>query len=149
MYRKDYVDIATGLALAVFGCAAAIYCANSYPLGQFNNLGPGMFPTGAGLALAAFGLAIAVPAFFRSGAPVEINLRAGIAVLASIGVFAATATSFGLVPASIATILVSVIGDTRLGIVGALILAVALSVVAALIFITGLGVVLPIYRWPF
>lgn len=149
MYRKDYVDIATGLALAVFGCAAAIYCASNYPLGQFNSLGPGMFPTGAGLALAAFGLIIAVPAFLRSGTPVEINMRASAAVLAAIGVFAATAATFGMVPGAILAVLVSVLGDTRLGIVGALILAVTLSVLATLIFITGLGVVLPIYRWPF
>lgn len=149
MYRKDHADIATGLVLAVVGAAAAVYCATNYPLGKFNSLGPGMFPTGAGLALAVFGLAIAVPAFFRGGPPIEVNIRGALAVLGAIGVFAATATSFGIAPAAILAVLVSVLGDTRLGIVGALILAVVLSVIATLIFVTGLGVALPIYRWPF
>jgi hypothetical protein len=137
------------MVLSILGCGAAIYCAMNYPLGEFNNLGPGMFPTGAGLALAIFGLAIAIPAFFRGGPAAEINLRAALAVLVAIGVFAATANTFGLAPAAMLAVLVSILGDTRLRVVGAIVLAVALSVVATLIFVVGLGVALPIYRWPF
>ena len=72
-----------------------------------------------------------------------------ILVLVSLASFGVLLPMFGLAPATIVLMLIAAFAITgRIG-VGDVVYAVVTSVVAVLVFINGLGVVLPAVRWPF
>jgi hypothetical protein len=119
-------------------------------LGTLAKMGPGYFPTAAGIALIGLGLLLVINALRKGGAlarvPFGIPVILLLAALVSFGVLLPI---FGLVPATITLMLISAFAVTgRIG-VGDIIYAVLTSVAAVLIFINGLGVVLPAVRWPF
>jgi hypothetical protein len=148
MLSRDYRDIVTGAVLTLAGLIYAGYTAAKYDTGSISEMGPGMFPLGLGLMLAGFGVVIALPALRRVGEPVEVEWRQAVAVVASIVVFGLLIRPFGLVPAVIALTLVATLGDDKLGLRGALLLAAGVTAMAALIFVIGLGMLIPLVRWP-
>jgi hypothetical protein len=148
MLSRDYIDVITGLVLATLGLGAAIFCAVNYDVGRLNFMGPGMFPAGAGVCLAVFGVLIAAPAWLRAGPKPDINIRATAAVIVSVCIFAATLISIGLVPATILCVAIAGLGDPRIGVVESLILGVVLAGLAWFIFIFALALSLPAFHWP-
>lgn len=112
-------------------------------------MGPGMFPMSLGFLLAGLGALIAIPAFFRQGTLPTIDWRPVIFVMAGVLIFALTVTRLGMVPAIILLTFAAVAADTKIGWRGAILLSIALSVIAYLIFRVGLGIVLEPFRWPF
>jgi hypothetical protein len=56
MLSRDYRDIVGGLLLVVLGLGFSWYAAEHYDLGSLRRMGPGMFPTVLGVALACLGL---------------------------------------------------------------------------------------------
>ncbi|MEQ9362058.1 MAG: tripartite tricarboxylate transporter TctB family protein, partial [Rhodospirillales bacterium] len=62
MYRIDYVDIAGGVLLILFGAAVTYTSVTHYPMGTPSRMGPGMFPAGLGVVLALLGLVMALQA---------------------------------------------------------------------------------------
>lgn len=148
MRERDHRDIAAGGFLVAVGLGAALYAATHYGMGSLRNIGPGAFPTGAGLVLAALGLAMLVPALGRAGVrgPVEGGVAA--AVLASVAAFALVLPRFGLVPATVALVVVARLAARPARPAGTLALAAGLSVLAWAVFVVALGVPLAAFRWP-
>lgn len=137
------------MALIVIGCFVSIYTITRLELGSGMQMGPGMFPAALGMLLAALGLAILVPALRHDRGLPRVEWRPAMAVLSSILVFAVTIRPFGLLPAIVALTLIATRADSRLSILGTMILAAVLATIAFLIFHVGLGATLPILNWPF
>jgi len=64
-------------------------------------------------------------------------------------VFALTVERIGVIPAIFLLTGLSVLADNKLGIIGTLLLAAALSAAAVLIFLVGLGIPIHPFVWPF
>jgi hypothetical protein len=148
MWRHDYRDIVAGGFFLVLGLAAALHAAASYKLGTLRSIGPGMFPTCIGVAMAVFGLMILIPAFGRAGIRPKWEPGIAAAVLASVAAFSAVLPAFGLVPATFALTFVARLAEPRLRPGGTLALATALSLLTWAVFVAALGVPLPPFRWP-
>jgi len=148
MTRRDYRDIIAGLALTAAGAFASLYGLSTLRMGTLDRMGPGMFPVAVGMILAAFGLAVLVPALFRRGQAVHIDFTALAAITAAMLSFALLIRPFGMVPAIVVMTVVAALADRRLSVPGVLVMAAALSVVGALIFGVGLGVPVSLISWP-
>lgn len=149
MYRRDYKDIIGGSLLLVAGLMIAWHAMRTLEFGTISRMGPGMFPASIGLLLAGFGIAILVPAFFRSGAVEAIEWRSVLTVLASVAVFAATIRWLGLIPAIMAQIFISTLAEPKFRPRATLAMCVALPLAAYFIFSVGLDLPITLARWPF
>ena len=149
MFSRDYRDVAGGLVLILLGVAVSGYAFSQYDLGTLRRMGPGMFPTILGIALALLGLLQVIPALTRPGQMPEIRVFSPLFVLSGCAAFALTLTSFGLLPAVAALIVVSSLAELEIRPIRLALLIVALCLLAWLVFGLGFGLNLPMYRWPF
>jgi hypothetical protein len=149
MYSRDYRDIIGGALLIILGLWAGFHAMSTFDLGTPSRMGPGMFPASLGFLLAGLGALIALSALFRSGPRITVHWRPMIFIMLGVWAFAIIVVPFGMVPAIVVLTIAAVLADTKIGIIGTAILAVALSVLAYLIFRVGLGIVLEPFRWPF
>jgi hypothetical protein len=145
MKSKDTRDIIGGFTLVAIGLFAALY-AQRYDLGELQEMGPGYFPTALGVLLSVLGLFIAIPAFFREGTAIDIEWKSLIWVLISLAVFAIALTKAGLIVATILSVLAAAVPSksswkTRI------ILALCLAVIIYIVFLFGLGMILPVWPW--
>jgi hypothetical protein len=119
-------------------------------LGSMSRMGPGYFPMAAGIGLALLGGLLLISAARKNGPLARIPFGIPvILLLVSLIAFAVLLPMFGLAPATIVLMLISSLAVS--GRVGPadVIYAVAISIAAVLIFINGLGMVLPAVKWPF
>jgi len=150
MYARDYRDLIGGGLLVALGLWAGIHSLNNFDIGTMGRMGPGMFPASLGFLLAGVGALIVVPALFRAGeGKITIDWRPMFFIMGGVLMFGLTVTTFGMIPAVIILTIFGVLADTKMGVLGTIVLAVGLSLLAYLIFILGLGIVLPAFRWPF
>lgn len=147
MLERDYRDIIGGALLALAGAWIAWYATSYLDLGTIRRMGPGLFPTGMGVLLSLFGIAIMVPAFFRTGTCDEFEFRSTAAVLGSVATFAMIIGPFGLLPAIAALVVVASLAETVFRPVAIFGLIACLSVMAYLIFSVGLGLPLAMVRF--
>lgn len=108
-----------------------------------------MFPATLGYLPAAIGALIAIPAWFRSSSLPKPEHRPLFFVLLGIIAFALTVERIGVVPAIFLLTGFAVLADNKLGIIGTLVLAAALSIAATLIFLVGLSIPIHPFVWPF
>ena len=144
--RRDWPDIAGGLALAAIGVAAAGWAWMHYDLGSLRRMGPGAFPLALGSMLAGFGAVVALPALRRPGEATPVEPWAVVAVLASILLFGLALRPFGLVAASFAGVLVATLPAPQPGRTWRLALAAIVTLLVVLVFSLGLRMSLPL--WP-
>lgn len=149
MLSRDYRDIITGGALFAMGLFVAIYSLSHYPLGKMTRMGPGMFPTGLGLLLAGFGAVIAISALWRGGTWPEVDVRAAVAVIASVASFAIFIDRIGMVPTVAIMSVLAVAGDKNGTVKRAASLAIGLNLLAVPIFIYGLDLPIALAKWSF
>lgn len=149
LYQRDGRDLIAGMLMIVIGVFSALYASQHYPVGTVTRMGPGLFPTTLGYLLAAIGALIAIPAWFRSGSLPKPEGRPLLFVLLGTLVFALTVERIGVVPAIFLLTGFAVLADNKLGIIGTLVLAAALSAAAVLIFLFGLGIPIQPFKWPF
>lgn len=149
MLSHDYRDILGGVVLIAFGLAFSAYAFANYEMGTVNRMGPGMFPVALGVVLAAFGVMQAVPALFRTGKMPEIRIWTPLFVLSGVAAFALMIRPFGLLPAVLGVTLISSLAELKIRPVSLAILAGSLCLISWLIFRVGLGLPIPMYRWPF
>ncbi|TSE24000.1 Tripartite tricarboxylate transporter TctB family protein [Tepidimonas sediminis] len=145
--QRDVRDLIGGLLMAAVGAAAALYAQAHYELGELRNMGPGFFPVVLGWVLAVLGVLIALPALLRPGESIQLAGRAALCVIGSIVVFGLLLKPAGLVPATVAAVLVASLADARFTWRTRLLTAAAIAALAWLIFIAGLGMVLPSWPW--
>lgn len=149
MYRRDYRDIAAGMLAVSLGIFAFVYAQSHYDLGTLRHPGAGMFPAALGLFMAVMGCFVVAPALLRAGPKLDANIRPALTVAASIAVFALIVTRFGLVPAIVATVLVSSFAETPRSHWVVALLAVVLTLVGVLVFVVGLKLSIPLFSWRF
>lgn len=148
MRRVDYRDLIGGALITLAGLAAMYYSLTAFTVGTAARMGPGYFPALVGSLLALCGIIILIPALLRAGTMPTFELRPLFWISLSTLAFALLLVPFGLVPAIIVQTLLAGISDCKLSWRGALLLAATLAVGATLIFKVGLGLIVPVFAWP-
>lgn len=149
MLDRDFRDVVAGLALTAFGTVSAAYAFSHYAMGTITRMGPGMMPVSLGLILAAFGIAIAAPAFLRKGESVKIVARPLIFLPLAILCFAVMIETAGLMPAVFFTVVIATFAEKTVPLRKAILLGASMVVLTWAIFILGLGLPIPAIDWPF
>ncbi|MBS0317994.1 MAG: tripartite tricarboxylate transporter TctB family protein [Proteobacteria bacterium] len=150
--RKDYYG---GALMVVIGVAAA-YAATGYHLGTLARMGPGFFPFALGVLLALIGVAVAISA--RGDDAPEVggghghghalpDARGAICIVLGILAFLVLGKWGGLLPATFAIVFISALGDRSNRLKHALLLAIAMSVIAAVVFWWALQLQMPLFQW--
>ncbi|HWK66876.1 MAG TPA: tripartite tricarboxylate transporter TctB family protein [Rhizobiaceae bacterium] len=145
---RDVTDVVAGVATSIIGLLV-VYNAWEYPMGTARDMGPGYFPTLAGVALALLGPGII---FVEGRRPVDekpeyVHPRSLLLILGSIGMFAALVGPFGLGPATFASVFLSALADRTSTLLFATVLAFCVTGFAVAAFVYGLGVQIPGIRW--
>jgi Tripartite tricarboxylate transporter TctB family len=145
MAKLNKADFAAGLLFIFFGVVFGL-SALGLEMGTTLRMGPGYFPMGLALILMGLGLAIVVSALGSVGEDVgSFAWRGMILILAAPVFFGLTLRGLGLVPSLFATTLIAALAAPKLRLTGALVLALAVTVFATLVFSYGLG--LPFRRF--
>lgn len=144
--RRDFVG---GTILAAIGLLVAIYTLSNYDLGSLSRMGPGMVPALLGGLLTILGLAIVISSLRGGDGPIEIDVRALLAISLGAVVFVLVLETFGLFPAVIVMSLATTMFEDRLSWPGRVVLALVLAAIAVALFPMALGMHISIARWPF
>ncbi|WP_172293690.1 tripartite tricarboxylate transporter TctB family protein [Pseudoruegeria sp. HB172150] len=145
--QRDHLDIWGGVALAVFGLAVAFYSVNHYDFGELRRIGPGFFPTVLGGILVLLGIAVAVPAFLRSGTTPKVDLKEALFILAAVVVFAVLIERVGILLSTFVTVLITTIPAPKPGLLWRVVTAIVVSAISWAIFVAGLGMPLDVFPW--
>ncbi|MDO9159723.1 MAG: tripartite tricarboxylate transporter TctB family protein, partial [Burkholderiaceae bacterium] len=97
--------------------------------------------------LAVLGILIAVPAFFRSGPPVQVRWKPFALVMASLVAFAMTLKVLGLIVATMLAVVIASLADNDTRWKGRILIAVGVALITYLVFGLGLSMVLPMWPW--
>lgn len=139
-------DFFAGALFAAIGLASLVV-GRGYRLGTLLSMGPGYFPRAAGVLLTAFGFAVMLASLRANGAPLAAwRLRSLLLVLVSIVLFGWSLERFGLVAASMLLVVVACLADRDRNVFEAIGVAVALTLIAWLVFVKGLD--MPLLVWP-
>ncbi|MGB3339478.1 MAG: tripartite tricarboxylate transporter TctB family protein [Devosia sp.] len=144
MDRYDLRDVIGGFAILLIGAFFAFNSMN-YSLGTLQSMGAGLFPLILSVCFVAFGLAILIPAFFRSGDVIVVKLKDPAIVTASIVVFALVLDRVGVILAVIASILVVSL-SVKLTWIWRVGLCVVVAASTYILFVRLLGMNIPV--WP-
>lgn len=142
-------DLASGAILVAVGLLVSLQ-ALDYGLGTVRTIGPGLFPFIAGAALALLGVALAISAVVdrseESVPVVRIRWLAAVSVFAGLVAWALLTPAFGLLPGTVALILLASLASGRLrpGLIMGLI--VVLCGGGYLLFVEALGLPLPMLK---
>lgn len=148
--QRNRDDIAAGLLIAAVGAGAAITALSQNRLGTTANMGSAYMPAVLGALLAVLGLLVAFRAL-RQGSESPLAVRASLRplgfVLGAVLLFAFLVSSIGVVLTSAVTIIAAAFGSREARLKETAILAAAVSLGAAFVFVKLLG--LPFKLWPF
>ena len=137
-------------ALALFGAGLFFVLHGlSYPLGTMSRMGPGYYPVLLGIVAIGLSLLMLCAAKSESARLPAIAWRPLGAVLGAILAVMLTIRLLGLVPAIMLTVFISGLADRRSRPRETLLLAASLAFGAWLVFSKGLGMPMPVFRWPF
>jgi hypothetical protein len=145
MSRKQ--DILAGALFASVGIAALVAGAG-YPAGTATHMGAGYFPRLLAAILVAFGIAVAIAGLRKPSAPAAFSplaLEPALAVTGAMLAFAALLPWAGLVPASIAVVVIGSLGNRDFRFVEAIVSALLLSAFSALLFVRGIGLTIEMF----
>ncbi len=150
--KVDLRDVIGGVILLAVG-VLAFYVASAYPFGTARRMGAGYFPTVLSAILAALGIAIIIkgfiPAFRDDGVGTPPSLRNIIGISASVAGFVIIGGRFGLIPGIAVLIIVSALVDRGNSVRTALLLAATVAAMGVVIFRWGLGIIFPLFDWPY
>ncbi|MCQ0969725.1 tripartite tricarboxylate transporter TctB family protein [Paracoccus sp. TK19116] len=144
--RRDWHDLLGGVAMVATGLFVSIYSQLHYDIGSLRQMGPGFFPVTLGGILAVLGLAIALPAWRRSGTARPLALPEMLAILAAIAVFGFGLQTLGIVVATAIAVVLASLPAPRPGWIWRCVLAVAVTALTWLVFKHGLRMTMPV--WP-
>jgi putative tricarboxylic transport membrane protein len=146
--KSDYY---AGGLIALIG-AGAVLQGQTYPIGTMMRIGPGFFPVVLGCVLALVGILIAViPAEAQQGGEHEtvpaFDFRGTACITGGVLLFIVIGKFAGLVPATLASVFLSAIGDRTTTVRQALLLAVIMTIIGVLLFVYGLSIQFPLLSW--
>lgn len=136
-------DRLCGLVVVLVG-ALVVLEASTYPMGALVRMGPGFLPVALGALLTLFGLAILAEGRRDDGPVPQVRLRPVLAVVCGLAAWILLAERGGFVVATTALIVLSSLAEPGFRPVSTLALALGVSVAGGLVFVTGLGVPLPL-----
>jgi hypothetical protein len=147
-YNRDYYG---GGLMFLIG-AGAVYKGMSYKMGTLSRMGPGYFPVAVGVVLAAMGVLIALGARRNVPAGAEKKYqppewRAWFCIVLSNIAFLVLGEYGGLLPATFAVVFISALGDRQNTLKSAFLLALAMALVAVVVFWWALSMQFPLFRW--
>jgi hypothetical protein len=134
-----------GLGMAGAGAFFAIY-GSQYTMGTAARMGAGFFPAILGWILVALGLLIALPACWRRGEAVVVQWSNLIWSVLGVVAFAAMLKAVGVVVASFATCLITLM-PARMALRLRLLVSAVIAGLTTLTFVIGLRMTLPIWPW--
>lgn len=137
-------DAAAGALFVAFG-GYFVLEAMTYEIGSAFRMGPGYMPIVLGGILVALGVLVAAKGIGTpdTEAAPPWPLRALVLVLGTIIFFAATIRGLGFVPVAFTSALVTALASRKNNWLSALIIAVGLCVLCLVIFVVGLGLIIP------
>jgi hypothetical protein len=138
-------DLASGAIFVAFG-GFFVLEALRYDFGTPFRMGPGFMPVVLGATLVALGIAVAAKGFGRTDeeAVPPWPWRGLVLVLGTILFFAATIRGLGFIPVVLISAFATAMSSSRNTVLSALVIAVGLCVLCYLIFVVGLGVIIPL-----
>jgi len=157
-FKKDYY----GGALMVLIGLSAVYAAFGYHIGSLSHMGPGFFPASVGVLMALVGVMIAISAAGqqkkpaaedKEDAPLHAHpsdfpdLRGAVCIIGGTLAFLLFGYYGGLLPATFAAVFIAGLGDRTNTVKQVLILALAMCVIAAVVFWWALQLQLPLFQW--
>lgn len=144
VFNASRNDLAAGGLFVAFGAYFALE-AMTYELGTPLRMGPGFMPAMLGGVLIALGMAVAIKGI---GKPDEQAAppwpwRGLVLILGTVLFFAATIRGLGFIPVVLISSMATALASRRNSILSALIISVGLCVLCLLIFVIGLGLIVP------
>lgn len=138
-------DMAAGGIFVAFGAYFALE-ALKYEFGTPFRMGPGFMPVVLGGILIALGIAVAAKGLGRPDeeAPAPWPWRGMALVLGTILFFAATIRGLGFIPVVLIAGFATALSSSRNTLLSSLIIAAGLCVLCLLIFVVGLGMIVPL-----
>jgi hypothetical protein len=144
--RLNVGEIVAAAMLTLAGLYVA-WEGSTYPLGTVVRMGPGFVPVALGLMLAAIGAVLTV-AVARSPDPTPKLYVVPVAwVCAGLLAFGLLAEPFGLVPATVAMVLLCALAERPVRPLSLGLLIVGLSALGAIVFVEALKLPMSIVRW--
>jgi putative tricarboxylic transport membrane protein len=144
--RINIPDFAFGLFLVALG-AIAFTLAGELSVGSAGAMGPGYVPRGLALIIMAYGAAMGLRALFSGfQAFPEIELRPLLLIGASVAAFALLLPVAGLALTGFVVVLAAGFAARDARVRGNIVLALAVTAFSILLFVTLLGLPIPI--WP-
>lgn len=153
-YYRGAIIVAIGLCAVVAG--------RTHEMGSLARMGSGFFPTAIGVLLVVVGFFIILASGLTSRAnsstlvtrvgthpPGLPDGRGSLCLVAGVLAFLGFGACVGLVPATFALVFISAMGDRRNTVAHALVLALLMSVIAAIVFSWALRIQLPMFQWRF
>lgn len=149
--RKDYLG---GVLLVAIGIGAMIE-GSRYSVGTLQKMGPGFFPLALGAILTLIGVAIALIARLEarpSPASSQHDSRAPewrgwLCITGSIVAFIGLGQHGGLVPATVALVFVSALGDRQNTLKSAATVTAVMLAICICVFWWALKINFPLFRW--
>ncbi|NML32884.1 tripartite tricarboxylate transporter TctB family protein [Paraburkholderia antibiotica] len=152
--KKDYYG---GILLLITGLSVVI-AGSQYKLGSLTRMGAGFFPVAIGALLALTGLLIAAQGLRSRKAPESAapaghgptgmpDLRGCACIILGILAFLLFGTYGGLIPATFAIVFISALGDRSNTLISAFAAALAMCVVAYIVFSYALQLQLQPFQW--
>ncbi|WP_020202532.1 MULTISPECIES: tripartite tricarboxylate transporter TctB family protein [Cupriavidus] len=152
-FKKDYY----GGALMTLVGLASVTAGLQYRTGTLAHMGPGFFPVAVGTLLALVGVMIALSARGEKAAAAPVpghdhshglpDLRGCVCIVLGVLAFLLLGKYGGLIPATFAIVFISALGDRSNTIKQAIVLALAMCVIAAVVFWWALQLQLPLFTW--
>jgi hypothetical protein len=138
-------DLAAGAIFVAFGAYFA-FEAMGYEFGTPFRMGPGFMPVVLGGVLIALGIAVAAKGYGKpdTEAPAPWPWRGIALVLGTIIFFAATIRGLGFIPVVLISAFATALSSRRNDLLQALVIAVGLCLLCYLIFVVGLGLLVPL-----
>lgn len=140
-------DLAAGMALIVMGGAYAAYTVATLPVGTLRQMGPGMFPLGLGVLLAALGVGVAAPALARDVAMPPVPHRSLWMSIGTVAAFALVIPRFGLVPAVVVSTVIAALAIRGSRWQVFLPMAVVMVPLSWVVFVFLLKIDIPLAQW--
>jgi putative tricarboxylic transport membrane protein len=141
-------DFWAGLIFTAAGLGFGVL-SRDYEFGTTFRMGPGYFPTVLAVLLVLLGSATTIRAFVIDGPPVQgLALKAILLVLGPVVLFGLTLRGAGLAAALLILVLISAAASIRFRWPVAAVLAAGLTAFAIFVFVTALGLPIPVIgRW--
>lgn len=136
--RQNLIAGALSVAFGIFVMAIALH----YPMGSLLRMGPGFFPCIIAVLIVLLGAVLFITGLHirLDAPPIKIQWRSVIAIAAGVVLFAVSLERIGLVPATLALVLVSSLAEPQWQPRRAAVLAVVVTAFVYLLFVTVLQI---------